>query len=101
MEKFVLPDAWCCLATNQEEDEVLTDYIIEQFDEDCEYDDDVKGNGWFSNTIISIGMSYHYTFLGKPNNCTEITFQQFKDYVLREKPTDDSNLEAIYLKLLQ
>ena len=46
-------------------------------------------------------MSYHYTFLGKPNNCTEITFQQFKDYVLREKPTDDSNLEAIYLKLLQ
>jgi len=101
MERFVLPVNWCCRATNQEEDIALTDYIIEQFDEECEYDPDVTGNCWFSNIKISSRELYHYTFNGKPINCTEITFQQFKDYVLNHKIDHDPELEIILKKLLK
>ena len=77
-------------------------YLIiycENFGTECDYDLDPKGDCWYSN--IRLG-EYHYKFSNRPpDNCTEITFQQFKDYVLREKPSDDSDLEAIYLKLLQ
>ncbi len=98
MKKFVLPNAWCCLATNKEEDIILTDYINEHFNTQADYDPNPIANCWFSNIVIG---DYHYRFsTDPPENCTEITFQQFKDYVLREKPSDDSDLEEIYLKLL-
>ena len=105
MEKFILPEAWCCRATNQEEDKTLTDYIIEEFGENCKYDSEVNGNCWFSNVIIGAGFS-HYTFTGRPDNCTEITFQQFKNYVLNnliidEKPyKHDPELDLILKRLL-
>lgn len=99
MEKFKLPDIWCCVANNAKEDKILTDYICENFGEMCDYDPSVNGNCWFAN--IKLG-DYYYEFRDSPpDNCTEITFQQFKDYVLREKLTDNSDLEVIYLKLLQ
>ncbi len=105
MEKFVLPEKWCCRATNQKEDIALTDYIVEQFGEACEYDPDVNGNCWFSNIKISAGELYHYTFNGKPNNCTEITYEQFLKYVLnqnipKEQPEDNTELNQILIKLL-
>ena len=99
MKKFVLPEAWCCVATTDEQEKALSDYITENFGNECDYDPHVKGDCWYSN--IKLG-DYHYKFRNSPpDNCTEITFQQFKDYVLREKPADDSNLEEIYKKLLQ
>lgn len=98
MENFKLPEIWCCLATNKEEDIILTDYINEHFNTQADYDPAPLANCWFSNVLIS---DYHYKFSdNRPENCTEITFQQFKDYVLREKPVIDSNLEEVYKKLL-
>ncbi len=98
MENFILPDVWCCLATNKEEDRVLTDYINEHFNTQADYDPSPLGNCWFSNTLIS---DFHYKFsTDPPENCTVITFQQFKNYVLREKPVNDSDLEEIYKRLL-
>jgi hypothetical protein len=98
MEKFILPDVWCCVATNHDEEKALSDYITENFETDCDYDPNPKGDCWYSNQKIK---DYHYNYQNKPpTNCTEITFQQFKEYVLREKPTDNSDLEEIYKKLL-
>jgi hypothetical protein len=103
MEKFILPEAWCCLATTQEEDRILTDYINENFHNDvdyfADYDPNVQGNCWFTNIKLSHG--FYYMFDKPPIHCTEITFHQFKDYVLGEKPADNSDLAEIYLKLLQ
>ncbi len=104
MEKFVLPDAWCCRATNQEEDEALTDYINEKFKTGADYDISCI-NTWFSN--IKIG-DYHYKIGGeKPFDAEEITYEQFLKYVLNqdidipeEQPEDNTELNKILIKLL-
>ena len=103
MEKFILPEKWCVLARTSEEDIILTDYIRDELGDDCDYDQDCKGNCWFSNIIIS---GDHYYSFTKPE-FTQITFEQFEKYVLNgevDEPIkyleNDPELAIIYKRLL-
>ena len=106
MEKFTLPEKWCCLANNTEEDRVLTDYIKAEYGATCDYDVSCKANCWFSN--IELRPRFHYDFRNDPPpNCVEITFEQFIKYVLnghidisKELIKQDPELAAILTKLL-
>jgi hypothetical protein len=89
-ERFILPEKWCCLARNSDEDKVLTDYVVDVFGVECDYDVTCKGNCWFTNFRI-IG-DHYYQFNDKPSNCTEITYDQFIKYVLN-KEVDDVTLQ--------
>lgn len=103
MNKFILPEYWAVRATTIEEDEVLTDYIRTEFGTDCEYDIQVNGNCWFSNIKFK---NEHYEFLDNPPlDRTEITYQEFKKYILNkepifQQPKDNTELNEILIKLL-
>lgn len=103
MKKFIIPDKWCVLARNTEEDIVLTDYIRDELGDDCNYDQDCKGNCWFSNQQIN---GDHYYSFYKPQ-LTVITFEQFEKYILNGEIDEeivkynpnDPELQAIYKRL--
>jgi len=103
MEKFVLPEYWAVRATTRKEDQVLTDYIRTEFGTDCEYDIQVNGTCWFSNIKFK---DEYYAFLDNPPlDRTEITYKEFKKYILNkepifQQPEDNTELNQILIKLL-
>ena len=103
MEKFVLPERWVVKATTDEEDEIIVPYINQTFGTNISSGLSPGTTPWYYSNVNNKNnnnLKHDGASTQSFENCTEITFQQFKDYVLREKPTDDSDLEIIYLKLL-
>jgi hypothetical protein len=97
-EEFVLPEKWLVKAVNEEQDSVLTDYINKIFHIKVN-----KGMGkykhvWFSNIKLDSHDSY-YSYDEKINNenLIEITFDQFKKYVLKQF-NDYSYLKQILIR---
>lgn len=103
MGNFVLPEKWVVRAINNEEDHIIVSYINDTFKTTIEPGLTDLTTPWFySNT-----QNLHHSRLLKHDgsslnsfpNCKEITFEQFKEYVLRDKSTISKNIEE-YNKIL-
>ena len=97
-EEFVLPDKWLVKAVNQEQDSVLTDYINKKFNIQVR-----KGMGkykhvWFSNIELDPGIYYSYDKKINIDELIEITFDQFKEYVLKESKDNYDYLKELLIK---
>ena len=70
-KEFILPEAWCVLTNVVNEFEILKNYV--------------KSLGYqYADGYNIMTNKGFYTY--KPTYYTEITFEQFKKYVLKEKP---------------
>ncbi len=108
MEKFVLPDRWVVKASDDEEDEVIVKYMNETFDTQIRSGLSDNNVWYYSNINHSVNHKKHdYGALSYFENCIEITFQQFIDYVLNDLVVDDKpykhdpELETILKRLLK
>lgn len=76
MEKFKLPKKWCI---RQNTDQIVCDWFNKKFNLNAALNGSFKyvnSDGWYCEE--KDGMEY--------GDYTEITFEQFKQYVLNEKP---------------
>lgn len=76
MEKFKLPKKWCI---RQNTDQIVCDWFNKKFNLNASLDGSFKyvnSDGWYCDD--NHDMEY--------GDYTEITLQQFKQYVLNEKP---------------
>ena len=76
MEKFKLPKKWCI---RQNTDQIVCDWFNKKFNLNAALNGSFKyvnSDGWYCDD--NHDMEY--------GDYTEITFQQFKQYVLNEKP---------------
>lgn len=108
MEKFVLPERWVVKASNDAEDEIIVKYINETFD--TQIRPGLSDNSiWYYSNINHSGnhKKYDYGAFSYFENCKEITFQQFIDYVLNDLVVEDKpykhdpELEIILKRLLE
>ena len=98
VKEFVLPEKWCIIAKNDEEGEILIPYANKIFQSDIAWDRNNVKNYW-----LLIDTSKNGTYNASQVKCddyTEITFDQFKKYVLKEdikkdwsKATEDELIE--------
>ena len=108
MKDFILPEKWHINATNDEEDDLVVDYINRTFNQ--------KINPGLSNSMLEKGGWWYsnYSFNGDysskndefyKNLSVQITFDQFKQYVIKIEPifeefVQDEEYNNILIKLL-
>jgi len=107
-ERFEIPKKWCVKAKTKTQDKVLTDYIVNTFNVELDYDDSLNINTWFTNTVIDGTTDYYHSFTSKPpNNTVEITYAEFikyvlngeKDPIISDEPEDLTQLKELLLKI--
>lgn len=97
VDDFVLPEKWCCKRT-QESASLLNDYFNKHTRGHAGrrggYTD--KGDGWYfhyPNVDNFKGFKFGYHLNSRVmKGYTEITFEQFKKYVLKEESTHSNNV---------
>jgi len=87
LEPFILPEVWSLKITNENRD-IINNWrknIIKYSSDNCNY-----------TYIFQDGSGGHHGFgFSKNPNHKEITFSQFKEYVLAEKPNEDEDLSYL------
>lgn len=101
MEKFKLPQYWK-VKCNKKQDEILTDYINALGVPKKKYYTGIGINNcvYWSNKELIGDSHYCYNKFETPG-ITEITYEQFEEYVLGISNKKDSDLIDIYKKLLE
>lgn len=100
-EGFVLPEKWC-IQRNAENSEIVNEYFNKIKERDVYY---TSEKGFLYNHIINDRKAHEYSpidgfTIGKHEDFTELTFDQFKKYVLKEN-TQEMNKEIEGFRLLK
>ena len=82
--EFVLPEKWCILRTGNNYN------IINKW-----FQDNNLGKPYMNYGYIWELNNDYYTYLTKPGHRTEITFEQFKKYVLKEEIVEEKVIEPL------
>jgi len=100
MEEFKLPQYWK-VKCDESQDSVLTDYINSLGVSRKKYYKGIGHNNcvYWSNKELIGDKHYSYNEFETPG-ITEITYEQFEEYVLGISNKEDSDLTEIYKKLL-
>lgn len=91
-EEFVLPEKWCIKVTNNNRD-VLTKWVISKPDFDnCSNYTPIRK--WITSNS-GYDKSYQKWTEDIPKSYEEITFEQFKKYVLKEEPKEITSYDGL------
>lgn len=109
MKKFVLPEKWHIASKNDEEDRVIVEYINNTFNLNISPGLSISmSEWWYANYSLEPSHKYIKHDSGTndtfKNHSSEITYDQFVNYVLNEinNPCEhDPELETILKRLLE
>ena len=92
---FILPENWYIVTTEESSKDVI-DYFNEKLDTTC---DRTIGNFITCMNGDLRGWMHYASIETYANGCTEITYQQFKEHVLKQSPINHKYLTELLEKL--